>query len=93
MVKIFVRDEKLYLERARKETQLESVTIYHERSKGQYKLIIFPASSSSSIRRGQILIQKSYPLVKIKLEKVRFSDRPFYNARFKNSYINYYIEN
>lgn len=37
MVKISVKNDKLYLERAGKETQLESVTIFHHKAIGRYR--------------------------------------------------------
>jgi len=96
MVKIFVKNEKLYLERAGKATELESVTIYHFKTDNTYKLIVFPQYESTSfLKRGQTLLQKKYPLVSITLKKVQdkhiTTGKPFYHLKTKNYYINYYV--
>lgn len=97
MVKIFERNDKLYLERAGKETQLESVTIHSDKSKGTYKLTVFPIVATKSIRHGQEYIQKTYPLVSINLEKIYAPESVesrrgvYYHKKTKNYYINYYV--
>ena len=97
MVKIFVSNERLYLERAGKETQLDSVTIFHFKADNTYKVVVFPRVATKSIRRGQHFIQKTYPLVSITLEKVYSPELVesrrgvYYHLKTKNYYINYYV--
>lgn len=93
MVKLFIRNERLYLERAGKDTELESATIHHHKVQGKYQIIVFP-DVVKTIKRGQIFIQKTYPLVGIKLEKSKYNyseERPYYVGKGKTYYINYYV--
>jgi hypothetical protein len=94
MVKIFVKDDKLYLEKAGKEIQVASSTIYHHKNIGVYKI-----ESFISTNRGNKILkhtQKTYPLVDIKLEDTRREDitgryKSYYYTKGKNYYINYYV--
>lgn len=94
MVKIHIKNERLYLERAGKETELESVTIYHDRKEGTYKITIFPG--------GKNYTQKTYPIPGITLKQVKEYETIvenkksmrgiYYHLKSKNFYINYYLK-
>ena len=92
MVKILIRNERLYLERAGKETELDSTTIFHHKAQGKYQIKVFPVVENK-IKCGQTFTQKTYPLVSINLEKARkyTPERPFYTKMSKHYYINYYV--
>jgi hypothetical protein len=94
MVKLLVRNERLYLDRAGKETELTSATIYHHKTQDKYQIVVFP-DIVKTIKRGKTFIQKGYPLVGIVLKKVEdkhiTTGRAYYHLKTKNYYINYYV--
>ena len=96
MVKIFVRNDKLYLEKAGKEVQLESATISHYQVKEIYEIIAFILLDSRHTKRVEYK-QKTYPLVDIKLEKSKAipmansTQKAYSVAHGKYYYINYYV--
>jgi hypothetical protein len=93
MVKIFVRNEKLYMEKGEKNTQISSATIEHNQKEAKYYVSAFVPLKYGT--KTVSSVQKSYPLVDIKLtdtNDVRSGMyKSFYNARGKNWYINYYV--
>ncbi len=93
MVKILIRNDKLYLKRAGKETELESVTIYSHKVTDNYEIVVFP-HVVGTIKRGQTFVQKTYPLLSIELKKVTddyIQGGKYYNKSSKYYYINYYV--
>lgn len=92
MVKIFVRNENLYLEKAGKETHIAHATVEHHPISG-YNISAFIRLSNGNKRLE--FKQKTYPLVNIKLEDTKREDvsgrwKSYYNTSHKNYYVNYY---
>lgn len=92
MVKLFVKNEKLYVEKAGAEINIDSATIEHHKSDGIYKIKAFIVDKAGN--KSLNYTQKTYPLINIELKD---TGRPhgiyksYYNTSHRNYHINYYV--
>ena len=97
MVKIHIKNEKLYVNKAGKDTEIDSVTIYHDKNKGTYDMtaFLYTKGKGNEINKYK---QKTYPIPGITLKQVQDPESlvsrrgVYYHLKSKNFYINYYVK-
>jgi len=97
MVKIHIKNERLYLNKAGKDTEINSVTIFHDKNKGIYdiKTFFYIREKGNDIKKYK---QKTYPIPGIILKQIKNSEilalrrGVYYHLKSKNFYINYYVK-